>query len=123
MSGMVNRGSFNPSRDALSLASQGLPRPLTRLFGRDGDVAAVLDLLHSPEGRLVTLSGPGGVGKTRLAIEVATRAACSYSDGAVFVSLAATGESRQLLETIGRSLDIRQSGSQFTIPGDRCKHP
>jgi hypothetical protein len=51
-----------------------LPRPATRLIGRDRDVARVLDLLGDPDARMVTIVGPGGVGKSRLALAVGAAA-------------------------------------------------
>ncbi|HEY9422859.1 MAG TPA: helix-turn-helix domain-containing protein, partial [Thermoanaerobaculia bacterium] len=64
------------------------PLPPTPIVGRDLEVAAVLSVLEGDRVRLVTLTGPGGVGKTRLALEVVNRAADRFSDGAVFVTLA-----------------------------------
>jgi predicted ATPase/DNA-binding SARP family transcriptional activator len=69
-----------------SPASQ-LPRPPNRLVGREQELAALDGLLADPEVRLITLTGPGGVGKTRLLVELARRREADYRDGAVFVRL------------------------------------
>jgi predicted ATPase/DNA-binding SARP family transcriptional activator len=66
-----------------------LPAPVTELVGRSAAVAAARDRLAT--GRLVTLTGPGGVGKTRLALEVASQVAGEFADGAWFVDLSAIG--------------------------------
>ncbi len=77
-----------------------LPRTLTRLVGRDAELAELDALLRSS--RLVTLVGPGGVGKTRLAIAAAERAAGDHPDGTLFVDLAPVREEDLLLSSIGR---------------------
>jgi predicted ATPase/DNA-binding SARP family transcriptional activator len=69
------------------IATSNLPRPLTHLVGRADELSALTGLMTDPDVRLVTLTGPGGVGKTRLLIELAVRQERGYSDGAVFVRL------------------------------------
>jgi predicted ATPase/DNA-binding XRE family transcriptional regulator len=83
-----------------------LPAPATALVGRDRDVEAVVGLIGGPETRLLTLTGPGGVGKTRLATEAARAllAAGSFPDGAFFVALAPLADASLVLPTIARSV-------------------
>src|SRR5829696_5897493 len=66
----------------------GVPQPLTALVGREQEAAAVSALIRHPEVRLLTLTGPGGVGKTRLAIEAANRSGNDFADGVAFAGLA-----------------------------------
>ena len=84
-----------------------LPRPLTPLVGRERQVAEVVGLLGHDDGRLVTLIGPGGVGKTRLAIAVAANAAELFPDGTWFVDLAPLSDPALLLPTTARALGLR----------------
>jgi hypothetical protein len=65
-----------------------LPRPLTSFVGREREVAALVARLRDEQFRLLTLTGPGGVGKTRLALRAASEASDIYSDGVWFVALA-----------------------------------
>lgn len=83
-----------------------LPAPATALVGRERDVEAVVGLIRHPANRLVTLTGPGGVGKTRLATEVARAllAAGSFPDGASFVALAPLDDASLVLPTIAQAL-------------------
>src|SRR5215212_2020164 len=69
-----------------------IPISLTALVGREREVATLTELLCRPDVRLLTLTGPGGVGKTRLALEAAARLDSAFADGALFVPLAAVPE-------------------------------
>jgi non-specific serine/threonine protein kinase len=86
----------------------GFPAAPPPLIGRDQEVAAVRDLLLHAGHRLVTVTGPGGVGKTRLALAVAETVAPAFPDGAAFVSLAALGDPALLLPAIARGLELRE---------------
>jgi predicted ATPase/DNA-binding XRE family transcriptional regulator len=80
--------------------------PPTPLFGRDSDIAKVAQLARSGRSRLITLTGPGGVGKTRLAMAVCHELAGDYPDGLFAVSLAALADADDVIGTIGRALKL-----------------
>ena len=81
--------------DSATTRPRDLPVPATPLIGRDDDVARVAELVRTS--RLVTLSGPGGVGKTRLVLAAAAAVRERYADGVVLVELAALLEPDQVL--------------------------
>jgi predicted ATPase len=87
---------------------QRLPSPPTPLVGRRLEIAAVTALLRREDVRLVTLTGPGGTGKTRLALAVAEEIAPDLRDGAVFVDLAAVRDPALLAPTIASALGVQE---------------
>ena len=91
-----------------------VPAPPTPTIGRNQDVEAVLDCLARDGDRLVTLTGPGGVGKTRLALVVAGEAAGLFPDGVVFVPLASLTDPDLVVPTILSSLDHTERAERNT---------
>ncbi len=89
-----------------------LPAPLTTFVGRDGEVSTGLSLLADT--RLLTLTGPGGTGKTRLSIEIARRAAPSFADGAWFVDLSTIGDAALVPSAIATALRMREVPQRST---------
>jgi predicted ATPase/class 3 adenylate cyclase len=125
--------SFPPLRTLDSLPGN-LPAQATSFLGRDGDLVEVRKLLR--ETRLLTLTGVGGVGKTRLAVQAAADAAASYKDGVWLIELAGVadpaaiahavasvlGIAQQQGKTIEDSISAALGGRQILIVLDNCEH-
>jgi predicted ATPase len=87
-----------------------VPAPYTPIVGRGREIDDLTELLDNHKARVVTLVGTGGIGKSRLAIEVALRAGPRFADGVVFVHLENVVDPKLLLPTIAQALGIGESG-------------
>jgi predicted ATPase/class 3 adenylate cyclase len=101
-----------PPLKTLDAQRHNLPVQLTPLVGREREVTTVRDRLLDPDTRLLTLTGTGGTGKTRLALQVAAEALDAFPDGTFFVNLAPIGDPDLVLPTIAQTLGLTESGSQ-----------
>ena len=96
--------AFPPPR---SLQQTNLPIPATRFLGRHRELGEVTSLLGSGVARLVTLTGPAGAGKTRLALQAAAEASDQYPDGVFWAPLAALRDPKLVLEIAAQALEAR----------------
>lgn len=105
--------SDTPGRDGSAARgpaprTHNLPAPLTSFVGREREIAELTSLLA--RARLITLGGPGGIGKTRLALEVASRSLGRWPDGVWLVELGDLSDPRLVLQTICAGVGVRESG-------------
>jgi predicted ATPase len=113
-----------------------LPAPRTSLIGREDDVAAVRRVLPQAQGRLVTLTGAGGCGKTRLALQVAADLVDAFRDGAWLAELAALADPALVAQVVAGAVGVREQAGrpimetlvarlerrQLLLVLDNCEH-
>src|SRR6202030_624250 len=91
-----------------------LPEPVTPLLGREQESAAVEDLVAGEGVRLVTLTGPGGVGKSRLMVEAARRLGPGFADGARFLQLSSVSAADLVAPAVAAGLGLNTSAGRLT---------
>ena len=116
LGGAELESDFAPLK-SLDARPTNLPLQATTLVGREREREAVCELLRRPHVRLLTLSGPGGTGKTRLSLQAAAELLDEFEDGAFFVELASVSDPSFVLPTIATTLEVEGGGHQFPRVG------
>jgi predicted ATPase/DNA-binding XRE family transcriptional regulator len=106
----LDRPAFFATANLAADASPALPTFSDATIGRDREIAALAELMNRGDCRLVTLFGPAGVGKTRIAVEYAAAAANRYPDGVHWLSIGALDDAATVITTITGSLGVRMPG-------------
>lgn len=100
---------------SFGLRRTNLPAQLTSLVGREQEISHIHSLLRQPNARLLTLTGAGGIGKTRIGLRVAADLLDDYSDGVFFVDLAPLGDATLVVPTIAKVLGRKEAAGQSLI--------
>jgi predicted ATPase/class 3 adenylate cyclase len=101
-----------PPLQTLDRHAHNLPAQPTPLIGREREAAEARERLRRPEVRLLTLAGPGGTGKTRLALQVAVDVLEDFADGVFFVPLAPISDPTLVASTVAQTLGVQETGSR-----------
>jgi len=102
----------SPAEAPVAARLATLPMPRSRLIDREQELVQAKTLLQEEDVGLVTLTGPGGVGKTRLALQVAADLAPQFADGVAFISLAALRDPLLVVPTVARALGLSETGHE-----------
>jgi predicted ATPase/DNA-binding CsgD family transcriptional regulator len=116
----LNLRLLETSTEPVFLPAGWIEVPNTQLVGRAREIADIATLVQEPDAQLVTLTGPGGVGKTRLALAAAHTARNAFADGVVFVPLARIINDSLVCVAIARALDLRVMGDEPAL--NRISH-
>jgi predicted ATPase/DNA-binding SARP family transcriptional activator len=108
----IQQGRFHQSQNPAQLYAHNLPVQLTPFIGREMELANLTRLMENPSCRLISIIGPGGVGKTRLAVQTALMHLHSFPDGVCFVPLDAVNSADHLAESISRTIGLVPAGGQ-----------
>jgi predicted ATPase len=109
-----DRFSEKPAR-AAAARPVNIPVQRTEFVGREKEVAAAKEMLLRPDVRLVTVTGPGGIGKTRLSVEVASGLVEQFAGGIHFVALSPINDAAMIVPVIAQTLGIRDAGGQAPL--------
>jgi predicted ATPase/class 3 adenylate cyclase len=101
-----------PPIDALNLNKNNLPTQISPLIGREADLSEIVNRMVSEKVRMLTLTGPGGTGKTRLGLQAAADLITHFDNGVYFIDLASINEAERVLPSIARVLGVRETGSR-----------
>ncbi len=108
----VSELKVGSSTSEVEAVLSNLPAEVTSFIGREAELKTVKELLARPQVRLLTLTGPGGTGKTRLSLQVAAQVLDKYKDGVLFISLAEAREPAMVVSKVAEPMGVREGGSQ-----------
>ena len=98
-----------------SVESLNIPVPSSPILGREREIREILQLFK--ENRVITITGAGGIGKTRISLEICKQVWHNYSDGIVFVSMATLTDAREVMPAVADAIGVTESGTRILAEG------